>query len=157
MKTLHLSLVLLALLSSSARADMDHEAERRRATQRESDARAQAQRQREADAMKQRAMTDGYRKMLGAKAVGKSDAEVESMARQMQGDAATAAQSAAARPRPAMPARSEAQMHRDAAEGMDMLRRANGGRALSQEDLANMSDAELDALARRAAANAQRR
>lgn len=150
-------LSMLAACLAPAWADMDHAAEQRRQAQRDMAAKAAAQKRQEADAMRHGAMMRGYREMLGPKAVGKSDAEVQQMVQQMQTDQAAAARKAAAAPRPAMPARSQAQMDRDAAQGMDMLRRANGGRALSQDDLANMSDAELDALARRAAGNAQAR
>lgn len=150
-------LLTVAALAAPAWADMDHEAERRRQAERNAAAQAAAKKQQEANAIRHDAMMRGYRQMLGPKAAGKSDAEVVQMVQQMQGDAAAQARQAAAAPRPVMPARSQAQMEQDAAQGMDMLRRANGGRALSQDQLANMSDAELDALARRAASQAQRR
>ena len=146
--------LIMASLAPAARADMDHAAEARRAAQRQEAAHQAAQQKSRDEATKKAAMARGYRGMLGAKAAGKSDAEVIRMDEQWQADAMRqGSESARSQPRltPEAASAYRANAARPQAAAEDMVRRGTGGQR-RVEDLENMSEAELEAMVRKAGA-----
>ena len=146
--------LIMASLALAARADMDHAAEARRAAQRQEAAHQAAQQKSRDEATKKAAMARGYRGMLGAKAAGKSDAEVIRMGEQWQADAMRqGSESARSQPRltPEAASAYRANAARPQAAAEDMVRRGTGGQR-RVEDLENMSEAELEAMVRKAGA-----
>ena len=146
--------LIMASLAPAARADMDHAAEARRAAQRQEAAHQAAQQKSRDEATKKAAMARGYRGMLGAKAAGKRDAEVIRMGEQWQADAMRqGSESARSQPRltPEAASAYRANAARPQAAAEDMVRRGTGGQR-RVEDLENMSEAELEAMVRKAGA-----
>ena len=145
----------LSLPGAFAWADMDHAAEARDAAERAEAARQQAAKDRETQALRDQTEIKAYRAMLGARAVGKSDAEVRAMYKTYMADV----QGQAARQMQQTPTPTQMEAGRKATRNLpaneQLMRQYSGGKSL--DELANMSDAEIDALARRAAASAARR
>ncbi len=133
-------IALICLLSCSAvRADWDPELERQEQAARAAERQAQAQREAEADAMR----VDAMRQALGVEAKGLSDAEVRILYKQrfdpkrIQADAA-AQQKQAQREMDQAIAPNRAQA--------DATTRAVTGKSIAE--MQNMSEAELEAMAR---------
>ena len=140
--------LLLAALAAPAHADWDEAAEARRAAQRAAATQKAAEQQRQNQALKTQAEAKGYRQMLGADAAGKSDAEVVQLGRARM--AALSAQAGAA-PRATLPRGAPRDAAAAQAHAERMLLPA-GGKHKSLDELSNLSEAELEALVRRAGA-----
>ena len=159
------ALLILLAATTTVRADWDEARERRDAAQRAAEARRHAESERQAQAMRTQAEAKHYRGVLGAQAAGKSDAEVIAMGHAWQakvGAQARAAQAdytarygAGGERINASIERAQQQAPARQAQAEAMIRQASGGKHQRMEDLANLSDAELEAMARRAAAAAQ--
>ena len=138
----------LLLVSNLTLADFDQrdedEAEAFEQKNREA-AREEALRKQKGEAESTKIQADMFRQTLGAKADGKSDAEVITMMKehldateQRYGQQSQKAGETQGRP-----------MNEEQAN--QMIRKAAGDESMSMEDLENMSDADLEALARKAA------
>jgi hypothetical protein len=139
---------LLLLASPLALADFDErdaqEAKAFEAQNREA-ARKEAARKQKLEADRTKAEADMYRKALGARTNGKTDAEVIAMMKAEQAAAlkqyGQPSQQAGKSPAGAM----------NEQQATEMMRKATGNPSLTMEDIAKMSDAEMEALARKAA------
>lgn len=156
------ALLLAAILAApAAMADWDAAGEAREQAEREAEARRAAERERQNQALKSQAEAKYYRGVLGAQAAGKGDAEVIRMGREWkaatEGQARAAEAGYAARHGAqgerigAAGARIERQAPARQAQADATVRQASGGKYRGVEDLADLSDAELEALARGAA------
>ncbi len=154
-------LLAVAFTCPAAMADWDPVMEAKEQAAREAEARQAAERERQNQALKSQAEAKYYRGVLGAQAAGKSDAEVIRMGREWK--ARTERQAGAAQADytarfgaqgeriGAAGARAERQAPARQAQAENAIRQASGGKYQRMEDLANLSDAELEALARNAA------
>ena len=143
---------VLLLVSNLTLADFDQrdedEAKAFELQNREA-ARKEALRKQKLEADNTKAKADMFRQALGAQANGKSDAEVIAMMKAQQ-DAAERRYGQQAQEA------GKTQDHPMSEEQADQalkqaLEKASGDESMSMEELANMSDAELEALARKAA------
>jgi hypothetical protein len=140
--------LVLLLLSQLALADYDprdeQEAKAFAARSREA-AQKEAVRKQKLEADRSKAEADMYRKALGAQTNGKSDAEVIAMMKAQQAAAIKLYGQPA-------PQGSKPQNRTTNEEQANLaLRKATGNKSVNMEDLAKMSDAELEAMARKAA------
>ena len=144
---------LITIVVPAQADDPDYGAPPHEAAERRQAQRREAERERQTQAMKRDAELRYYRGGLGAKASGKSDAEVLEMGKRWKADTQRQADAAqrqySAQPKPdvdrvqATGAMRQTQVER-------IVRQASGGKRGAQ-DLADLSDAELEALARNAA------
>ena len=97
------------------------------------------------EADRTKAEADMYRQALGARTNGKSDAEVIKM---MKAEQAAAIKQYG---QPTQPIGKNQGRTMSEEQAIQMMRKASGNKSLTGEDMANMSDAEIEAMARKAA------
>jgi hypothetical protein len=113
-------------------------------------ARKEALRKQKLEADNTKAKADMFRQALGAQANGKSDAEVITM---MEGQEEALKKQYGPQLEQAEKNRGSPMSDEQADQALnDALRKASGDESISMEDLENMSDAELEALARKSQA-----
>lgn len=144
---------VLLLVSNLTLADYDQRDEdEAKAFQQQSQeaARKEALRKQKLEADNTKAKADMFRQALGAQANGKSDAEVITM---MEGQEEALKKQYGPQLEQAEKNRGSPMSDEQADQALnDALRKASGDESISMEDLENMSDAELEALARKSQA-----